>query len=177
MKKPQASLTPWETAGLRTLEDYRFSPKTNIAEGRISNHDAACYLLQRCIKMSCSRLTHLLRIWRAQSLVRANANAHKHWLPPVMPALSVQVRRVQRAMKLQFTYLFNTSNESGYGFVGRGFDSTHNVVRYYNHYGSLPRDVERSTYWYRIGKGVYTCTVLGLRRAAAISKEMKQRVT
>ena len=176
MKKPQALLTLHEAAGLRMLEDYRFSPKTNIVEGRISNHDAACYLLQRCIKMSCSRLTHLLRIWRAQSFVRTNANAHKHWLPPVMPVLSVQVRRVQRAMKLQFTYLFNTSNQSGYGFVGREFDSTHNVVRYYNHCGP-PRDVARSTYWHRIGKGMYTCTVLGLKRGAAISKEMKQRVT
>lgn len=80
------------------LGPLRHSQKTNIADGRISNHDAA-----------------LLIMAESQDGVSRTGE--------VIAAL-----RRWRQRPLQFTYLFNTSPSGGYGFVGKNIESVFNRV-------------------------------------------------
>lgn len=172
MKKAQKPLEKWEKEALLLLENFRFSPRTNLNDRRISNHDAACFLLVNCGTLAVNRLTHLLRIWRAQSVVKTIANTIRAANPKQCPVLQLQVKHAQEAMKLQFTYLFSTSDQSGYGFVGRDFESTHNEVKYYS-YGGPPEIVKRKTYWYRCEPGFYAYTKCGWIRGIQLLDQMK----
>lgn len=171
MKKVQKPLEKWEKESLMLLENFHFSPRTFLGERRISNHDAAAFLLFKCGSLSCNRLTHLLRIWRAQSAVKFAASTYA--LLHVHPVLEKLVKTSQAAMKLQFTYLFNTSDQSGYGFVGRNFESTYNKVTYYRN-GRPSKIVERKTYWFRsYMRGFYAPTRVGIAWGRELETSMK----
>lgn len=86
---------------LAMLRSLRHSQKTNIADGRISNHDAALLIMAESQD--------------GVSQTREVITALRRW------------RRVKR----HFTYLFNTSPAGGYGFVGKNIESVFNrVFRY-----------------------------------------------
>ena len=171
VQKVQNPLERWEAEALMLLENFRFSPRTNIGDRCISNHDAAAFLLFKCGTMSSNRLTHLLRIWRARATVKFAASTYA--ILRTKPVLTTMVKMARSAMKLQFTYLFNKSDQSGYGFVGHDFESTHNEVTYYR-CGGPPKIVERPTYWYRsYMRGYYAVTKIGAARGANLQAEMK----
>lgn len=169
MKKPQEPLTLAEEEVLRLLENFRFSPETDLADRRISNHDAACYLMYHFAMLKSNRLSQLLRVWRARSAVKFAVSKQ------AQPDVATLAKSARRAMKLQFRYLFNSSTQSGYGFVGKNIDSRYNMVRYYN-YCRPYRDVMRQTYWYRLHAGLYGITQRGLDHGKYLSKEMKKYV-
>lgn len=171
MKKVQKPLEKWEKEALMLLENFRFSPRTNLSDRRISNHDAAAYLSFKCGTLAARRLTHLLRIWRARSAVKFAASTYA--ILRTKPVLTTLVKMAQAAMKLQFTYLFNRFEWDGDGFVGRNFESTHNEVTYYP-YGGPPKIVERATYWYRsYMRGFYATTKIGAAHGANLESKMR----
>lgn len=81
-------------------------------------------------------------------------------------ATTGQLRAGLRAWRpnLEFTYLFNTSDTGGYGFVGGDFLSTHNEVYHQGSDFDNGHTSRRRTYWYRFGRGKYNITAEGIRR-------------
>ena len=177
MKKVQESLTATESSVLATLENFRFSSRTNITKKQISNHDATCYILYVSGSKTNARLVHLLRIWRAQTGVRSGAVSSANM--GQIPALNSQVAWAQAGMKLHFTYLFSKSDGPGYGFVGKDFHSESNELWKFTYdtptSGFLGKKtiINRKTYWYRCGRDKYALTAFGSERGAALKFAMK----
>jgi hypothetical protein len=67
-----------------------------------------------------------------------------------------------------FSYLFNASTTShGYGFIGRNINSTSNTLGMHVTDRKW-REFKRPTYWYRVGKGQYSLTFLGIQRLSQL---------
>ena len=114
------------------------SPTTNMDKGRINNADATVLVIASLGGVAT----------RAKILAKL-----RQWRP------------------FRFVYLFNASTTShGYGFIGRNIHSTSNTLE-------MPavgigyagwRTFKRPTYWYRVGKGQYSLTFLGIQRLAQL---------
>ena len=171
MKKVQESLTATESSVLATLENFRFSSRTNITKKQISNHDAVCYILYVSGSKTNARLVHLLRIWRAQTGVRSGAVSAANM--GQIPALNSQVAWAQAGMKLHFKYLFNAGVSTSYGFVGKDFHSESNELWLGGSTFGEKAGSERKTYWHRQAKGLYGCTQLGTNRGFELHAQVK----
>jgi hypothetical protein len=126
---------------LAMLRSLRHSPKTNIAKGRISNHDAALIIMAESQDgaSQTGEVIAALRSWRGPH---------------------------RSGVHLAFRYLFNTSSMGGYGFVGKNIESVFSHV-----WRAIPqRDGRRRTYWYRTMKGHYRITIEGYRRIGELAQ-------
>jgi hypothetical protein len=132
------------------LSTLRHCQVTNLAAGKISNHDAAALIIATSpgtVARSADVIKQL-RQWRAGA---------------GQPDLS-------------FTYLWNTSKFGGYGFVGRDFYSAFNAVEH----EAPRRGVRvkwttshRRTYWHRVKTGHYRLTLEGFRRLAELEAQLQ----
>jgi hypothetical protein len=127
------------------LPTLSHAPITNLKEGKINNQDAT-----------------LLLMFQSPDGISTS--------PEIIKQL-----QDWRDQPLAFTYLFNTCESGGYGYVGKNSDSTHNMVYGFTispagkYYSCTTR---RRTYWYRAKRGQYKLTLEGLCRIAELQDQM-----
>ena len=125
------------------LSSLKHSSVTNLKSRKISNHDAALLVIA--------------------SSPDGIAKTHE----------VIKQLQAWRGQPLAFTYLWNTSQSGGYGFVGRNVNSVSNEVYHYpsGHSGS-DCTTQRRTYWYRVKNGQYRLTLEGFRRLAELQDQL-----
>lgn len=131
------------------LSTLRHRQSTNLAAGKISNHDAALIILAASGGVASSaEITKHLQGWRHPAGTRIGRPLH-------------------------FTYLWNRSGYGGYGFVGRNINSVSNTVHHHGTRGKRDCVTQRRTYWYRVKPGHYSITLEGLRRIAELKAQLE----
>lgn len=140
------------------LSGLRHSQVTDLKREQINNHDAALLIIASS-ESGTARSGDV--IWRLQ-----------HWRSSLPGGMSSGNRRPNGGV-LAFTYLWNTSEYGGYGFVGKDVNSVFNNV-YHHSSGSRGTDCEtrRRTYWYRVRRGHYRLTLEGFRRLGELTESL-----
>ena len=118
------------------------SSHTHLNYNRITNHDAALLVLHAAGGTATSK------------------------------AIKAALKDFRRNPSLHFTYLFNTSQSGGYGFVGDNVNSVSNKVYHLPNQGGFDSTTQRRTYWYRVKRGTYALTLEGLRRLAELNDQL-----
>jgi hypothetical protein len=142
-----------------TLSNVVHSFQTALNYSRVTNHDAALLILHKLGGTATSKeIKKHLQAWRGPETRMASKNPM--WCShPELP--------------LAFTYLFNTSQSGGYGFVGKDVNSVSNKVWHdpavYNGKGCY---TQRRTFWYRVKRGTYALTTEGLRRLGELEAQL-----
>lgn len=125
------------------LSSLSHSQVTNLKAGKISNHDAALLVMHKSGGMVTSK------------------------------DIKAALKDFRRNPSLHFTYLFNTSQSGGYGFVGKDVNSVSNEVY---HYPSVLAGggctTQRRTYWYRVKPGTYALTLEGILRLGELQAQL-----
>ena len=140
-----------------TLSTITHSSHTALNYNRVTNHDAALLILHKLGGTATSKeIKKHLQAWRG-------LQPRWHWQGPWGNAT-----RVETQDNLAFTYLFNTSQSGGYGFVGKDVNSVSNQV--YHYHGDCT--TQRRTYWYRVKRGTYSLTTEGLCRLGELQAQL-----
>lgn len=125
------------------LSSLSHSQVTNLKAGKISNHDAALLVMHKSGGMVTSK------------------------------AIKAALKDFRRNPSLHFTYLFNTSQSGGYGFVGSNVNSVSNKVWHSpTSYTGEGCYTQRRTYWYRVKPGTYALTLEGIKRLGELQEQL-----
>lgn len=124
--------------------NYTHSNRTNVGEGRISNHDAMAILVAVAGDFTpVKELIDALNAWRG-AVKSTVCSPIKGYCNP--------------NGKLTNTYLFNDSVTGGYGFVGKNINSISREVCGFSMKGG-EFTTKRRTYWFRASHGKYSPTL------------------
>ena len=142
-----------------TLSNVVHSSRTALNYNRVTNHDAALLILHKLGGTATSKeIKKHLQAWRG---LQPREHVQGPW---------GNTTRVETQDNLAFTYLFNTSQSGGYGFVGKDVNSVSNQVYHCNDHGECY--TQRRTYWYRVKRGAYSLTTEGLLRLGELQAQL-----
>lgn len=146
------------TKALEALKNFTFATRTNLANRKLTNHDALAVIMAHCGTLSRKEITNAMMTWRFGE-PEWNTKLQRDWSKPQSHPRYNPGYPVKHP-KMGFTYLMNGTHGAGYGFVAN--DHVGGSIKM--HSWQSENGWARRQYWYRSGEGHYTVTVEGMLR-------------